>query len=223
MVRAPLRQEELAILALECTHVPGVARQHFRCQERNGARGGCSRKLNSTSRLIMRFWPLHGPDSPNRRIFRAAIIVGALTLLAKAGATVKELLVARTFGRGDCLDAFLISYLLPSFAVALMMSALTSTMIPAMVEARERRGEEGAQQLFSSMMVLSLLALVAVGVLLGIAAPLYLPLLASGFSLAKLHLTRKLLYALLPFAVFSGFSGCAAAVLNARERFALPS
>src|SRR5262249_21716708 len=53
--------------------------------------------------------------------------------------------------------------------------------------------------------------------------PLYLPWLASGFSQAKLDLTRRLLYALLPFAVFSGFSGCAAAVLNARERFALPA
>ena len=55
----------------------------------------------------MKSWLLHQSraESVNRKIFRAAVIVGLLTLVVKVGATLKELVVARTFGRNDALDA----------------------------------------------------------------------------------------------------------------------
>src|SRR5260370_24217454 len=73
------------------------------------------------------------------------------------------------------------------------------------------------------MMLLSVLALTALAALLGFLAPYYLPYLGSGFSAAKLRLTRDLLYVLLPFVFFSGFAGCASAALNSAENFALPA
>src|SRR5260370_13963269 len=73
------------------------------------------------------------------------------------------------------------------------------------------------------MMLLSVLALTALAALLGFLAPYYLPYLGSGFSEAKLRLTRDLLYILLPFVLFSGFAGCASAALNSAENFALPA
>jgi putative peptidoglycan lipid II flippase len=114
------------------------------------------------------------PGSPgkfDRKILRAAIIVGLPTLLGKIGATVKELVVATRFGRSDALDAFLI----------------------------------------------------ALALLLGLLAPYYLPYLGSGFTAAKLRLTKELLYILLPFLFFSGVAGSASALLNATEKFALPA
>jgi putative peptidoglycan lipid II flippase len=161
--------------------------------------------------------------SPNRKILRAAIIIGLLTLVAKMGATVKELMVAGRFGRSDAVDAFLIAYLLPSFMLLLVRGACEPALIPVLVEARHKRGAQAAQALFSSMMFLSVLAAAAIAVLLGLMASGYLPYLAPGFSQAKLHLTRELLYALLPFVVFSTLAGNAAAVLNASERFTLPA
>lgn len=162
-------------------------------------------------------------DSPNRNIFRAAVIVGFFTLLAKIGSTVKELVVARVFGRNDALDAFLIAYLLPGFVLALVMGAFTSALIPALVEARHNRGAQAAEKLFSSMMFISVLALAVVAVLLGLLTPYYLPWVAAGFPAAKLELTRELTYWLLPFILFSGFTGCASIALNAGEKFALPA
>src|SRR5215510_1743491 len=162
-------------------------------------------------------------DSPNRKIFRAALIVGFLTLLVKFGATLKELIVARWFGRSDALDAFLIAFLLPSFLLGLVMAALESALIPAFIRTRRNEGLDAAQKLFSSVMLLSLLLLVATAILLCVFAPYYLPYLGSGFSAAKLRLTRELLYVLLPFVVFSGIATCTSAVLNACERFALPA
>ena len=171
----------------------------------------------------MRFLKSTHTDSTNRKIFRAAVIVGLSTVVAKVGATFKELIVARTFGRGDALDAFLIAVLLPTFVLGLAATALESALIPSFIKTRQKEGPEGAQRLFSSVLLLSLLLLTTAGALLGLLAPYYLPYLGSGFSAAKLQLTRELLYALLPFIVFNGVTGCASAVLNAGENFVLPA
>jgi hypothetical protein len=42
-------------------------------------------------------------DSINQKIFRAAVIIGLLTLLTRVGTIVKELAVAKTFGRSDAM------------------------------------------------------------------------------------------------------------------------
>jgi putative peptidoglycan lipid II flippase len=163
-------------------------------------------------------------NSTNGKIFRAALAVGALGAIAKGGVAVKELIVARAFGRSDALDAFLIAYLLPSFVVSnLVMGALASALIPVFVEIRRSEGKKATQRLFSNMLLLTTAALIAVAVLLGLLAPLYLPYLASGFSPAKLQLTREVLYLLLPFVIFNGLSLFATAILNAEERFGLPA
>lgn len=160
-------------------------------------------------------------DSNNRKIFRAAVTVGSLTLIVKIAATLKDLVVARWFGRSDGLDAFLIAFLLPSFAVTLVMGALSGALIPVVVEVRHKEGEEAAQKLCSSVGVLSAAALVLIAIVLGLLAPVYLPLLGSNFSPAKQRLTRELLYLLLPFFVFSGIATFASAILNAGEKFVL--
>jgi putative peptidoglycan lipid II flippase len=54
-----------------------------------------------------------------------------------------------------------------------------------------------------------------------VTAPLYLPLIASGFDPQKLDLTLHLLWAIAPFVLLSGILTIWSAVLNAGERFAL--
>src|SRR5215472_741258 len=164
----------------------------------------------------MRAWLVrhNGTESPNRKIFRAALIVGSLTLLAKLGTTVKELVVAQWFGRSDALDAFLIAFLVPWFVLNVVVGAIGSALIPTFVATRQNEGTEAAQRLFASVMLVSLAMLTAIAILLCLLAPLYLPYLGSNFSAEKLHLTRELLYVLLPFILFNGILTCAAAVLN---------
>jgi len=170
---------------------------------------------------ITRIWT--GPDSVNRKIFRAAVVVSALGVVARGGAAVRELVVAHAFGRDDALDAYLIAFLVPSFATSLVMNALGTSLIPTFVETRQKKGLESAQALFSSVLVASLVVLTGIALLLGLTAHWYLPHLASSFPPAKLHLTEQILYLLLPFVVFNGISTLVASVLNAGERFALPA
>jgi putative peptidoglycan lipid II flippase len=162
-------------------------------------------------------------ESINRKIFRAALIVGSFTVVARIGSTVKELVIAKSFGRSDALDAYLIAFLLPSFVVSLVMGALAAALIPAFVETRQNQGAEAAQKLFSSMMLLSIVTLMIIAALLALFAPYYLPFLASSFPAAKLRLTRELLYLILPFVIFNGIATGASSVLSACERFALPA
>jgi putative peptidoglycan lipid II flippase len=164
-----------------------------------------------------------GSDTTNRKIFRAAAIVGSLAFLGKLAATIKELIIARSFGRSDGVDAFLIAFLLPVFVLNVGMSALGYVLVPMFLDTRQKLGREAAQRLLSSILLLGCAALVAIAGLLGLLAPFYLPLLGHGFSPAKLALTRKLLYLLLPWIVFSGVANLSVSILNACEKFALPA
>ena len=172
---------------------------------------------------IFRFFPNSRPDSINRKIFRAASIVAAFTIFAKIAAALKELVIAHAFGRSDALDAFLIAFALPTFLSSMLMSGLGSALLPVLMQTRRDQGPEAAQRLLSNIVFLSVIALVAAAVLVGACAPLYLPFLAHGFSPAKLLLTRKLLYLLLPWIVCNGLATLLSYILNAGEKFALPA
>jgi putative peptidoglycan lipid II flippase len=159
----------------------------------------------------------------NWKIFRAAVIIGAWSVVAKLAATGKELAVADWFGRGDSLDAFLIAMILPTTVVGLVAGSFSGALIPTYIHVRENQGQKAAQELFSNVQVLSLLLLVVLTTLMGLGASYYLPLLGSGFAGAKLLLTRQLLYVLLPFLVLNGTLAVWSSILNAGERFTLPA
>src|SRR5690349_6318186 len=99
-------------------------------KQRAGSRG---KRMAS----IFQLFPNSRPDSINRKIFRAALIVSMFSILARIAGTSKELIIARSFGRGDALDAFLIAYLLPSFTMNLLMGALGSALLPVLIETRQ--------------------------------------------------------------------------------------
>lgn len=162
-------------------------------------------------------------ESTNQKIFRAALIVGVLALAAKAASTLKELIIARSFGRGDEVDSFLIAFVLPTFILNIGMSSIGYALVPIFVETRNQEGDEAGSRLLSSILLLSTMVLTGIAALLGLLAPIYLPLLGANFSPAKLELTRELLYLLLPWIIFSGVAALAAAVSNANEKFALPA
>jgi putative peptidoglycan lipid II flippase len=173
--------------------------------------------------VISGAWARATSQSANAKIFRAGIVVSSLGMVTTGATAIKELVIARYFGRNDAIDAFFIAYLLPSFIVTLIVGSLGSALIPVFVEARQHRGEAAAQELFSSVALLNVVALAILAALLGLLAPVYLPYVGSGFSPEKLQMTRELLVALLPFIVFSGTALCITSVLNAGERFALPA
>lgn len=156
--------------------------------------------------------------SVNSRIARAIFTVGALALLVKAVALLKDLLLAHSFGIGAELDAYFTAFIIPEYAMHIVVGAFRSAVLPIYVEVRENQGREAANDLVRQVTAMCLLMVVGILALLGIAAPLLLPLIASGFSPETLELTRTLYFILLPTVVVAAFGIIWTAVLNADER-----
>ncbi len=159
--------------------------------------------------------------STNRRIFGAMVTVGGFTTLVKLAAAAKDMVIAYRFGTSDELDAFLIAFVVPAFAVNLIGGSLNAALIPTYIQVREREGQVAAQRLLSNIMVMSIGFLVVLSAILAFTASYILPLVASGFSAEKMALAQILYYGLLSILVLSGVATTWGAVLNAEKRFAL--
>jgi len=161
--------------------------------------------------------------SVNRRILRAAASVAAAGILVKVVATFKEVAVAGVYGRSDEMDAFLAAALVPGLLINLISESMNQALVPTLIRVREREGHERAQQLLSSSMLWICLLLTAASALMALSARGFFPLIASHYSAAKLDLSIRLFYALLPVVLITGIATNCTAVLNISDRFALPA
>jgi putative peptidoglycan lipid II flippase len=161
--------------------------------------------------------------SVNRRILRAAASVAAAGILVKVVATFKEVAVAGVYGRSDEMDAYLAAALVPGLLINLISESMNQALVPTLIRVREREGHERAQQLLSSSMLWICLLLTAVSALMALSARGFFPLIASHYSAAKLDLSIRLFYALLPVVLITGIATNCTAVLNISDRFALPA
>lgn len=157
----------------------------------------------------------------NLRIGAAVVTVGLYTLLVAVAGALRDFVVARQFGTSRELDAFLIAFLLPSFAISVVGGALTTAFLPTYVAVRESEGPPAAQRLLSSVVMCAVAGLCAVSLLLAAGGYYLLPLVGSGFDGAQLQLCRRLFFLLAPLLVVKGVATIWGSVLNAGGRFAL--
>ncbi len=167
---------------------------------------------------FIRFWA-HG--SANRRILLAALTVGSGTAIVKGVAMVKEITIAYYFGTADVLDAFLIAFMVPSFAVNVVAGAVETAFMPTYIEVLKKEGRHEARQLLGSVILGVAVILAIVCGVMAVAGPYLMPLVGSGFTAEKLALTKTFYYLLLPIIVIKGIAIVWARVLNAGDRFAL--
>lgn len=162
-------------------------------------------------------------SSDSGKIFVAAVLVGVLSLVVKVAGMGRELLIAATFGTSSSVDAFVLAWELPAFMINVIGGSFNAALIPIYIETRERSGDHAANRLLSGVLLVSLGLLAAAILLLALAGPALLPLVAPGFTPDTLALTRVLLFLLLPSVVLSGLATLLTGVLSAGERFALGS
>ena len=161
--------------------------------------------------------------SVNRGILRATASVTAVGVLVKLVATAKEIAVAGVFGRSDAMDAFLAASLIPGLLINLISESMNQALVPTLIRVREREGHDAAQRLLSSSMLSMCVLLGAVSLLMAAAARGFFPLIASHFPAAKLDLSIRLFYGLLPVVLITGIATNCTAVLNTFDRFAGPA
>mgnify|MGYP003471086369 CR=1 FL=1 len=166
-------------------------------------------------------WRKLTSGSVNRQIFSAVFTVGLFTGFVKLMAIAKEIIVAWRFGTNEQLDAFLIALIVPSFAINVVAESLNAALIPTYIRVREQEGTKAAHRLFASATVCSTALLLIATLIIASTAPLYLRIIASGFTQEKLILTQNLLWSLTPIICLSGIRTIWGAILNAGERFAM--
>ena len=169
------------------------------------------------------YWNKLTNGSASRKIFGAAVTVGLFTVFVKLAAMAKELVVAWRFGTGDEVDAFLIALEFPALISNVLSNSFAPALIPVYIKVREQQGNKATYKLLSGALTCGLVLLLVTTLLMVTTAPLYLPLVASGFSPEKLRLTFNLMCAIAPFVLLNGFAVIWSALLNARESFAIAS
>lgn len=156
-----------------------------------------------------------------RRFFRAAALVAGLTLLMKSIALLKEVAIAREFGTGDDVEAFLAALLVPSCAISVVGASCGNALLPVFVRLRARGEALAAQRLFSAVLGRSLVLLGLVTAAMLATRDVWLPWIAGAFAPEKLTLTARLVPILAPVLMIRGAAALSGAVLNAEGRFAL--
>ena len=161
--------------------------------------------------------------SVNRRIFVAAGSVAVAGAVVKIASTCKEVVVAGIYGRSDAMDAFLAAFLIPNLLVNLIAESMNQALIPTLIRVKIHEGQDRARQLFSAAMISMSGQLLVASLGMAVLARAAFPLIASGFSSAKLDLSVHMFYGLLPLVVLTGIASSCTAVLNTLDRFAMPA
>lgn len=170
-------------------------------------------------------WSIAWPQrtTVDRTVLRAAVAVTAAGVVVKLIATGKEFVVAGIYGRSDAMDAFLAAFLIPNLLVNLIAESMNQALIPTLIRVRLQEGIKSAQELLSGSMLSLCLLLAAASGAMALLARVFFPLIAWNFPAAKLELSIRLFYALLPVVLLSGIASHCTAVWNSLERFAQPA
>ncbi|MFF4710144.1 lipid II flippase MurJ [Streptomyces eurythermus] len=167
------------------------------------------------------------PAPPTSRLLaRAALLTACLSVGAALLGLVRDQSLARLFGAGRDTDAFLVAWTVPEFAATLLIEdGLAFALIPAFSAALARRARGAAgdpvRSLVAGTLPRLMLAFAAAGVLLALAAPWFVAVLAPGLPDPALAVdcTRLTASCVLSF----GLAGYCSAALRAHRRFLAPA
>ncbi|HEY1083719.1 MAG TPA: lipid II flippase MurJ [Prosthecobacter sp.] len=155
------------------------------------------------------------------RIVSGFVLVAMLTVGSKAVSFVKDAAVARQFGTGDALDAFLVAFGLLTFLAALMGGGLPESFLPVYTEVNHQRVRRRALRMAIQSTVLHVFSLLAVAAACYFIAPWFAAWATRGFSDEKQALAVSLMRELLPFLLCFGLSYQLSAWLRADKFFAV--
>jgi len=155
-------------------------------------------------------------------ITKAASTMSLATGLSRILGLLRDQIAAYFFGAGWVSDAFIMAFRIPNLLRDMLAEgALSAAFVPAMTKERQLHGKEGAYRL-ASMMLNSMIILMAGMTLLGMAfSHQVVTLMANGFSARpeQFELTVNLTRILFPFLSMMVFSSLLMGILISRNHF----
>jgi len=172
------------------------------------------------------------PDEPvaggELRQARAGLVGSGATVAVVTAATffglfIRDIVMARQFGLGGELDAFVVAAVVPMFLVAVLSVPIGTSIVPVFLAVRERESTAAALALARRVAILFLAAALVLAVLLAAAGPQLLE--AAGWSALpeKADRTQAIMLWMLAIFVFSGLVTLANGLLNALGHYVVPA
>ncbi|MFI5395116.1 MAG: murein biosynthesis integral membrane protein MurJ [Candidatus Binatia bacterium] len=162
----------------------------------------------------------------NRRIARAAGLVGFLTLISRIGGLVRDAVIGYSFGTGVAADAFFVAFRIPNLLRRFVAEgAMSVAFVPVFTDYFTKRSRTAAVEAASALATLMAIVLLVL-TLIGVAfAPLWTSLFAPGFAdePGKFALTVTLTRWVFPYIFLIGLVALASGILNALRHFAAPA
>jgi putative peptidoglycan lipid II flippase len=161
----------------------------------------------------------------NRRVFVAALIVGAGFLVSKVTGFLDDLLLAQFIGPGPELDAYYAAYRLPDLIFALIAGgALAYAFIPMFSDYLTRDDRSGAWRLASAVINNAFAATLLASIIAALFAPAIVSLsVGRGFTPEYQALSANLMRVILISTVLFSISGIVLSALQANQHFLLPA
>jgi len=158
----------------------------------------------------------------NVSIARSSAVMAAGTFASRVTGLIRTLIQAYALGAAALADAYNVANSLPNAVYNLMLGGiLTSVIVPLLVRAAHRDGDNGAAYTQRTFTLLTL-ALLGITIVATAAAGPLIYLYKGSVTGPELHLMVIFAYFFIPQIFFYGVSSLAGAVLNARGSFAAP-
>ncbi len=159
-------------------------------------------------------------------LVRAAGINSLGNVASRVLGVVREAVISGTFGASGATSAFDAVSAVPKMVYELLVGGmLSAALVPVLSEyaAGDEDRHAELEDVLSILLSLAGVALLAVTLFLGVAAPWIAPLLVGGFDQELLATTTRLLRLIVPAILIYGISGILQAYHYARKAFVYPS
>jgi peptidoglycan biosynthesis protein MviN/MurJ (putative lipid II flippase) len=153
----------------------------------------------------------------HKRIASGALLIGALTVVAKLFVAGREMAIAWRYGVSATADAYQLALTIAMWLPMMLTSVMTVVLVPRLVGLQRRAADR--RQFLSELNGTVLILGAGVAGLIWLAAPAASALLASHAELRTLHLTAGISRAIAPVALLVIATAYLSARLQARERF----
>lgn len=153
---------------------------------------------------------------------RSLFTVSGFTIISRIAGFIRDTLTATFLGAGPEADAFFVAQRLPNLFRSLFAEgAFSAAFVPLYTTLKERRGDQDAQEFAGSALALLLAALVPFSVLIMMAMPSVMLVLAPGFNRdhLKYNLAVEFSTITFPYLALISVTALQTGVLNARGVF----
>ncbi len=162
----------------------------------------------------------------SRALFKATSLVGGMTLLSRILGFARDMVLARYFGAGMVMDAFLVAFKIPNFMRRTFgEGAFNNAFVPVISEYKTTREHEEVRELADRVAGTLGLVLLVITVFGVIAAPVLVWMFAAGFSdhQSQYELTVSMVRVTFPYLMFISLTAFAGGILNTYGKFGVPA